>query len=272
MEKKSMNCPSGHGAMKLINKRKSTTFKGVDINYTMNCFVCPACGLEAGTLSQTAQIQKTIVDAYRKKVGLMTGSEIIEGRKKMNLTQQKLADRMKVGIASIKRWEGGIIQSKSMDRMIQQSLSGEVCGDLLTGNRALSIERVKLALRYLEKVLNMKVLKENDRFLYAAKYMWYIDMEAYKQTGQGVTGATYAALPLGPQLNNYKDLVEEIIKANDRYAQPLTDEEKCIIEKIANVFPTAKKVFDASHRENVWKEKLPGHFIPYSDAFRLTEL
>lgn len=272
MEKKKMNCPSGHGTMKIINKRKSTTFNGVDITYSMSCFVCPACGLEAGTLSQAADIQKTIADAYRRKAGLMSGREMVEGRKQMNLSQQKLADRMKVGIASIKRWEGGIIQSKSMDRMIRQALSGDICGDLLSGNRILSIERIKLALRCLEKVLNIKVLKENDKFLYAAKYMWYIDMEAYRKTGQSVTGATYAALPYGPQLNNYKDLIKEIINADDRQTEPLTDEEKCVIEKVANAFPAAKKVFDAAHRESVWKEKLRGHFIPYSDAFRLKEL
>lgn len=272
MEKKKINCPLGHREMKLTNKQKHTTFKGVDISYQMDCFTCPTCGLEAGTLSQGADIQKNIADAYRKKIGLMTSSEIIEGRKKHRLTQEKLANMMKVGIASIKRWEGGIIQSKSMDNMLRKALSGELCGDLLTGNRALSIPRIKLALRYLEKVQGKVILKERDRFLYAAKYMWYIDMEVYRQTGQSVTGATYAALPMGPQLNNYKDLVAAIIKAHEKQTEPLTEEEKLIIEKVAHTFPSTKRVYDASHRELVWKEKSPGQFIPYSDAFRLTEL
>jgi len=272
MEKKKLSCPTGHGEMKLASKQKHMTFKGVGIDYPMVCFICPTCGLEAGTLSQGADIQKNMADSYRKKIGLMTGSEIIEGRKKQNLTQEKLANMMKVGIASIKRWETGIIQSKSMDKMLRQALSGELCGDLLTGNRSLSIPRIKLALRYLEKVLDMKVLKENDRMLYAAKYMWYIDMKAYRETGQSVTGATYTALPMGPQLNNYKDLVAAIIKAYEKEAEPLTEQEKLIIEKVACTFPSTKSVYSASHRETVWEEKSPGHFIPYSDAFRLTEL
>ena len=272
MEKKKLSCPANHGEMKLARKRKHMKFRGVDIDYTVDCFTCPTCGLEAGTLSQGADIQKTIADVYRGKAGLMTGSEIIEKRKKQHLTQEALADRMKVGIASIKRWETGIIQSKSMDNMLRQALSGDLCGDLLTGNRTLSIPRIKLALRYLEKVLNVKVLKENDKMLYAAKYIWYIDMEAYREMGQSITGATYAALPMGPQLNNYKDLVEEIIKANEKQAESLTEEEKLIIEKVALTFSSTKIVYSASHREAVWKEKSPGHFIPYSDAFRLTEL
>ena len=272
MEKKKINCPAGHGVMKLTRKKKRMTFKGVDIDYPVDCFICPACGLEAATLTQGADIQRSISDAYRKKVGLMTGSEIVEGRKRQNLSQEKLAKMMKVGIASIKRWETGVIQSQSMNKMLLQAVSGEACGDSLTGNRSLSIPRIKLALRHLEKVTDMKILKENDRFLYAAKYMWYIDMLAYRETGQSVTGATYAALPMGPQLNNYKDLVVEIIKAPEKQTEPLTDEEKLIIEKVAHSFPGTKRVYDASHREVVWQEKSPGQFIPYSDAFRLTEL
>ncbi len=272
MEKKMMSCPACNAAMKPTVKEKTMNFKGVKIDYPTDCFVCPACGLEAGTLAQGADIQKNIADAYRKKMGLMTGNEIHEARKKRAWTQEKLADIMKVGIASIKRWEGGIIQSKSMDKMLRQVLSGETCGDWLTGNRALSIPRVKLALRYLEKQLNFEVLKKNDQMLYAAKYIWYIDMESFRQTGQSITGATYAKLPLGPQLNNYKDLIKEIMDANEKTAEPLSGEEKLIIEKVACRFPTARKVMDASHREVVWQEKSVGHFMPYSDAQRLTEL
>jgi putative zinc finger/helix-turn-helix YgiT family protein len=272
MEKKKLRCPAGHGELKLTAKNKKMNFRGVDITYPMECFTCPTCGFEAGTLSQGAEVQKAIADAYRNKVGLMTGGEIIEERKKQRLTQDRLANRMQVGIASIKRWEGGTIQSKSMDKMLRQALSGETCGDLLTGNRPFSIPRIKLALRYLERVLDKTILKENDRMLYAAKYMWYIDMTAYRETGQSVTGAPYAALPMGPQLNNYRDLVDAIINADDRSAEPLTAEEKTIIERVANTFPTQRKVYDASHNEIIWKEKSIGHAIPYSDAFRLTEI
>lgn len=108
MEKKKINCAAGHGVIKLTRKKKRMTFKGVEIDYPVDCFICPTCGLEAATLTQGADIQRGISDAYRKKVGLMTGSEIVEGRKKKNLSQEKLAKMMKVGIASIKRWETGV--------------------------------------------------------------------------------------------------------------------------------------------------------------------
>lgn len=272
MENRKLNCPSGHGEMELAHKQKQMNFRGVDIEYPMDYFVCRACGLEVGTISQGGSVQKAIANAYRKKRGLLTSKEIIEARKNHHLTQEALADRMKVGIASIKRWEGGIIQSKSMDKMLRQALSGEFCGDLLTGNRPFVIPRVKMALLHLEEVLGVKVLKERDRMLFASKYMWYIDMVAYREMGQSITGATYAALPMGPQLNNYKDLVEEIIGATVQQTEPLTEEEKRIIEKVAFAFHRPRDVYNASHRETVWREKSTGNAIPYSDAYRLTEL
>ncbi len=273
MEKMKLNCPSGHGEMKLTHKEKQGGFRGEGISYHLECYICPVCGLEAGTLKQGIAVQKAMGDAYRKKVGLLTSQEIINSRKKMHLTQETLAGRIKVGIASVKRWEGGVVQSKSMDMMLRRALAGEFCGDSLTGNRAFSIPRVKLALRKLESLLGINVLKEKDKkMLYATKYVWYIDMVAYRETGQSITGATYAALPYGPQLNNYRDLVEEIINADEAQAEPLTSEEIRAIEDVASRFPRTRSVYEASHRELVWQEKSAGSMIPYSDAHRLTEI
>lgn len=268
-----MRCPGGHGEMKFTERKENTTFRGVDICYPVSSFVCPECNFEAGTLEQTSQTQKAIADAYREKVGLLTSAEIVEGRRRQRLTQEALARRMQVGIASIKRWESSMIQSKSMDTMLRQALSGEFCGDSLTGNRRFSIPRVKLALRYLEGELQKgTIIKERDRMLYAAKYAWYLDMVCFRETGRSMTGATYAALPHGPQLDNYKDLVDAIIKADESQAEPLTDEEKRIIKKVAMTFPRQQVVFHAAHREEVWREKQTGAKIPYTDASRLTEI
>lgn len=73
------------------------------------------------------------------------------------------------------------------------------------------------------------LLRKTDKMLYAAKYFWYADILAFRDLGTSMTGAGYAALPLGPQLNNYRDLVEEIRKADETQAEPLTKEELQII-------------------------------------------
>jgi len=115
-------CPGCGEEMELSTIDNKMTFRGVKINYKDHAFVCPGCKMEVSTTEQTGETQRAISDAYRKKVGLLTGTDICENRKKMGLTQKNLADKMSVGIASIKRWEKGIIQTKSMDKALRVAL------------------------------------------------------------------------------------------------------------------------------------------------------
>jgi DNA-binding transcriptional regulator YiaG len=227
------------------------------------------CGTKAGTAEQTDIIQKAIADAYRKSVGLLTGKEIVEGRKKMDITQAILAERMNVGIASIKRWERSSIQSKSMDHALRIALGGQSVGDSCTGNRTFSIPRIKLVVKEFESALGKHILKKNDKMLFAVKYLWYADMVAHRETGESMTGATYAKLPYGPQLNNYKDLIEDIMKADETKAEPLSPEEKRIITRIALKFPEERMAYDAAHKEKIWKKQPNGAIIPYTDSAEL---
>jgi putative zinc finger/helix-turn-helix YgiT family protein len=265
-----MNCPSGHGKMVVRKAKKRMTFRGVKIIVPIEQYICIVCGAEAGTVNQAARIQKTIADTYRKAVNLLTGEEIVEKRKRLNLTQEALAKRINVGIASIKRWEGGTIQSKSMDHALRIALEGQTVGDSCTGNRTFSIPRIKLVLKEFESVLGKHILKKNDKMLFAAKYLWYADMVAHRETGGSLTGSTYAALPYGPQLNNYKDLIEDIIRADESKAEPLNPEEKRIITRIAMKFSEERMVYDAAHKEKIWKKQPNGAIIPYTDSVELT--
>ena len=176
---------------------------------------------------------------------------------------------MNVGIASVKRWETGQIQSKAMDDILRRAISGSnlIC-DPYSGNRKLSLPRIKLVLNNFSELLGRDMLKEdnNDKLLYEAKYLWYSDMIAYRETGQGITGATYARLPQGPQLNNYNDLIPEIRKSDIKKAGSLTDQELRIISRIATAFPGNQKIYQASHKEKAYTKRKNGELIPYSDA------
>ena len=272
MNSSGIKCPVCHIAMTVSKIEKTTNFRGVDVSYEYNAFVCPKCELEVGTLDQAATVQKKMSEAYRKKIGLLTGEEIKKYRKEYKLTQKALADKITVGIASIKRWEGGIIQSKSMDNVLRNAFFNSEREYQFSGNRKFSILRVKLVIRFFESILNTILLKKNDKMLYVAKYLWYGDFCAYRYIKKSITGATYAALPLGPQLNNYRDLINEIQKSDEAQAEPLTGEEKRILNNVAKAFPECRMVYEAAHREVIWKNKTIGTIIPYSDAAELTEL
>lgn len=265
-----IECPKGHGKMVVRKTAEKIDFRGVSIKCPVEQYICRVCGTKAGTAEQTDTIQKTIANVYRRAVNLLTGEEIVEKRKRLSLTQVGLAKRMNVGIASIKRWEGGTIQSKSMDHALRIALGGQSIGDSCTGNRTFSIPRIKLAVKEFESILGKHILKKNDKMLFAAKYLWYADMVAHRETGESMTGATYAKLPYGPQLNNYKDLIEDIMKADETKAEPLTPEEKRIITRIALKFPEERMAYDAAHKEKIWKKQPNGAIIPYTDSAELT--
>ena len=267
-----LNCPKGHGVMELKNVKKEITFKGVDLILDTDSYVCPACGLEAGTTKTAGALQLAIADAYRTKQGLLTSEELKVLRRERHLTQRQLAEIMNIGIASIKRWETGTVQSASMDTALRMQLRCRIQADNYSGNREISLERIKLVTRQFEKLLGKKLLKKGDRFLHLAKYLWYADFLSFRQLGRSLTGASYAAITYGPQLNNYRDLIDPIKEADANEAEPLSDEELRILKQIVAKFPEDQMVFDAAHREKVWKEARVGALIPYACANELTEI
>jgi len=259
--------------MGLKTIKKELTFKGVEIDIETEAYICPECGLEAGTLQSAGALQLAIADAYRTKQNLLISTEIKEFRKSHNLTQALLADSMNVGIASIKRLESSTVQSASMDRALQMHFQGLSPAENYFGNREISLPRIKLVARQLEKLSGRKLLKKN-RINF---YIWlnisrYADFVCFRQTGRGLTGASYAAITYGPQLNNYRDLVDPIRESDENQAETLTDMELKILKQVIEKFPEEQIVYDAAHREKVWQETRTGALISYTRAHELTEI
>lgn len=267
-----LNCPKGHGVMDLKAVEKEMTFKGVDITVEADAFVCPECGLEAGTLQTAGVMQLAIADAYRAKQGLLTSRKIKELRKSRHLTQRDLAEIMNIGIASIKRWETGTVQSGSMDYALRMQLQCRIQADNYSGNREISLPRIKLVIKQLEHLVGKRLLKKGDKFLYLAKYLWYADFLSFRKIGRGMTGASYAAIKYGPQLNNFRDLIDPIKASDENQAEPLLDDELRLLKRIAGKFPDEQMVYEAAHREKIWKEAQMGALIPYSCAQEITEI
>jgi hypothetical protein len=77
---------------------------------------------------------------------------------------------MNVGIASIKRWETGMIQTKSMDHALRIQLQYTIRADSYTGNREISLPRIKLVSETFERTFRKRLLKSGDNLLFLAKY------------------------------------------------------------------------------------------------------
>ena len=276
-----MICPNDRTRMEAVEAAKTERIRGKELTVRAEIFKCPKCDYSEPTKEQAARIQIKLADEYRKGEGLLTSNQIRECRSRLSLTQAELAKKIKVGLVSIKRWEKGVIQSRSMDQLLRKKLfefsfdtEETNCFSIVNGNRLFSIERTKLALKKIESFLSMTepLLKDdiqNDKMLIATKYLWYMDFIAFNELGRSITGATYAVLPYGPQLNNYRDLVGHIQRADDSLAEPLTKDEVKIIESVAKKFPEPQMVYFAANEERVCKEKQYGSLIPYTDALQL---
>jgi len=81
--------------------------------------VCPKCNFQVLTDEQSAAYTIAIADAYRAAHGLLTTRELKDARKRMHMSQRAFAKFLKVGEASVKRWEAGLIQDEANDQLIR---------------------------------------------------------------------------------------------------------------------------------------------------------
>ena len=266
-----INCPYGHGEMRPGVVQQETDCRGRTISYPLDCYVCPVCDLTRATVQQTTAAQVRVADLYRRKVGLLTGTQIKRYRERLGLSQQQLAVRARCAKMSIIRWENGSIQKEASDTALRGILCPADQADEFTGNRRLSLARIRMVLEEFERHVSYQLLVPGDRGVYTAKNCWYGDWVAYRELGKGLTGAGYSVLPQGPQLDNFADLIEVIAAVDPTAAEPLSAVEKAIIKRLAATFPRQKDAFDAALAEPVWQELKSscGSRISYQTAFKL---
>src|SRR5437762_2838940 len=69
-------------------------------------FVVPQCA-NCGTVVLDDDALQQIDAAFRRQVGLLTPEEIRSNRVALGLTQQALADAIRVSVSTLSRWETG---------------------------------------------------------------------------------------------------------------------------------------------------------------------
>ena len=78
------------------------------------------------------------LEAYRRRVGLLTMDEV-SLRRNLNMTLPAFASYVSVGVATLKRWRRGEIQTEALDHLVRFR------ADLQYAERAASELRVRLA-------------------------------------------------------------------------------------------------------------------------------
>ncbi len=115
-----MKCFScGKGTMKVQTADIEAHVRGEIYTVRVEAEVCSRCGEVLLDDKQADAYTIAGSDAYRIAHGLLTTSHIKAARERLGLSQVAFAERLRVGAASVKRWEAGAIQDESSDRLIR---------------------------------------------------------------------------------------------------------------------------------------------------------
>jgi putative zinc finger/helix-turn-helix YgiT family protein len=83
---------------------------------SLRTFRCRNCG----EVVLDTEASEQITQAFRRQAGLLTPEEIRQNRKKLDLTQEELAERLGIAEATLSRWENGWqIQQRSLDKLMR---------------------------------------------------------------------------------------------------------------------------------------------------------
>ncbi len=109
----------GEGRLRRGPARIQEDFRGEKVTVEMEALVCPKCGYQTIPADKAGEFGRLLVQAYQEKRGLLTGAEIRRRRERLGMSQEAFAKWVKVGIASVKRWELGSVQDEAMDELIR---------------------------------------------------------------------------------------------------------------------------------------------------------
>jgi putative zinc finger/helix-turn-helix YgiT family protein len=104
----------------VIETEITQAFRGEELKVLTPVMVCRNCEFQFFDAGQLDEMRRRTADVYRKKHNLLTSIDIVRRRKALGETQEQFAKRLKVGVASIKRWETWLVQDKRNDELIRE--------------------------------------------------------------------------------------------------------------------------------------------------------
>ncbi len=123
-------CPlCNEGNLRKSNRNQPFNYKGKQLiipNYTV--YVCDKCNEEFVDEKTINAAEKKLRDFHRKVDNLLTSDEIVAIRKKLGLTQEKLAEKLEISRITIARYESGqLSQDKSQNIHLRLLIENPSC-------------------------------------------------------------------------------------------------------------------------------------------------
>lgn len=272
------------------NLRFTPEIKGEEVEVIVPSFVCIKCQAPLMDADQMNRLRRMAADQYRKQHHLLTSQEIIKFRQMLGMSQTAFANYLKVGEASIKRWETYFVQDVVQDDHIRLKCDEAYAEfnalevhwkshspDFYSGNRRFSWELFKQAVRFL--------IGFTKSPLFLNKALFYADFKHFQLYGNGITGARYVHLEYGPCPDQYQNLIqclihEDVLATAGHHVLKSTlepdmsvfsDSEKEVLAAVARLTKRdgGQKLLKLSHEEEAYKKTEPMQFISYAFAEHL---
>lgn len=266
------------------NMRFSPQIKGEEVEVIVPSTVCTRCQTPLMDNLQMNTLRKKAADKYRQMHNLLTSGEIINYRNLLGMSQAAFANYLKVGEASVKRWETYYVQEDVQDDHIRLKCDEAYAelnaleihwkshpSDIFSGNRSFCLELFKQAVKYL--------IQFTKSPLYLNKALFYADFKHFQLYGVSITGARYVHLELGPCPDQYQNIYEmflskrilasgrhHVLKSVENSNLSLfSDSERGVLETIAKFVEKdgGKKLLKISHEEDAYKKTGPLEIISY---------
>ncbi len=272
---KCLKCNNTEFSTKKI--RFTPELKGETLEVLLPAYVCKECGETLMDSKQMNALRKAAADEYKSNYGLLTSQEIVALRENLGMSQAEFARYLKVGEASIKRWETYYIQDEGQDehiRLKSDEASAESNAlemhwknsheDIYGGNRKFNYE--------LFKNVVLSLVKHCKSPLFINKALFYVDFLHFRNHGKSLTGSRYITLEYGPCPDQFQSIFrhlenQEILKRIGKYNfaakvkadNSVFDDQE--LETLNIIIELAKKdggrkLYDLSHKEIAF-EKTP---------------
>lgn len=118
-QKLCLSCMEEH-SVDLVEVIEQEAYKGVDLEFTASYEYCSNTDeyLESEDMIRANSL--AVKDAYRRKVGLLTSSEIIGIREKYGISQKDFSEILDWGKATITRYENHQVQDRAHDDILRK--------------------------------------------------------------------------------------------------------------------------------------------------------
>jgi HTH-type transcriptional regulator/antitoxin MqsA len=94
-------------------------FRGEALTVKTPVMICQTCGWQTVGNDQIDELRRRTADTYRKAHNLLTSAQIRAMREALGKTQSQFAGFLRVGEASVKRWETWLVQDAGNDELIR---------------------------------------------------------------------------------------------------------------------------------------------------------